>query len=55
MLRAGYAWHYSHYDKSPDYAAAESEARSAKRGLWSAPHPINPATFRKTKRNVKGK
>ena len=53
MLRAGYAWHYRRFDKSPAYAAAESEARAAKRGLWSDPHPINPADFRKTKRNRK--
>ena len=55
MLKAGYAWHYKHYDKSPDYAAAESEARAAKRGLWSDPHPINPYDFRKTKRERKGR
>ena len=47
MIRAGYAWHYRRFDKSPSYAAAESEARSAKRGLWSDPHPINPAEFRR--------
>ena len=42
MLEAGYAWHYKHYDKSPGYAAAGSEARAAKRGLWSAPPPHQP-------------
>ena len=30
--------------------AAESEARSAKRGLWQDTKPINPHDFRKTKR-----
>ena len=47
MLKAGYAWHYKHYDKSPDYAAAESEARAAKRGLWASETSINPYQWRK--------
>ena len=51
MLKPGCACHYKHFDNSPDYAAAGSEARAAKRGLWSAPHPINPYDFRKAKRN----
>ena len=51
MLKPGCACHYTHFDNSPDYAAAGSEARAAKRGLWSAPHPINPYDFRKAKRN----
>ena len=55
MLKAGFAWHYKHYDKNPDYAAAEDDARAAKRGLWSDPHPINPYDFRKAKRERKGK
>lgn len=25
MLSAGYAWHYVHFDKSPEYAAAEKK------------------------------
>ena len=51
MLKPGCACHYKHYDKNPDYAAAEVEARAARRGLWSDPHPINPYDFRKAKRN----
>jgi len=46
MIRAGLAWHYKRYDKNPAYAAAESEARSAKRGLWSDPNPTPPEQFR---------
>ena len=30
--------------------AAELDARTAKRGLWSSPSPINPYTWRKSKR-----
>lgn len=54
MIRAGLAWHYKRYDKNPAYAAAESEARSAKRGLWSDPNPTPPEQFRKAKREKKG-
>ena len=46
MLRDGYAWHYKRFDSNPTYAAAESEARAARRGLWSDPHPIPPEQFR---------
>ena len=52
MVHDGYAWHYSHFDKSPSYAAAEREARSARRGLWAAPYPINPYQWRKSERET---
>lgn len=47
MLSAGYAWHYVHFDKSPEYAAAENKARSAGVGLWSDRSPVQPWEFRK--------
>ena len=50
MVRDGCAWHYKHFDKTPAYADAEREARTAKRGLWAAPDPINPHQWRKAKR-----
>ena len=50
MVKDGCAWHYSHFDKTPAYAAAEREARTAKRGLWAADNPINPHQWRKSKR-----
>ena len=46
MIRAGLAWHYKRYDKNPAYAAAENEARAARRGLWSEANPIPPEEFR---------
>ena len=52
MLKAGYAWHYKYYDSNPEYAAAESAARIARRGLWQDPHPVNPYEYRKAKRGV---
>ena len=50
MVRDGCAWHYSHFDKTPAYAAAERDARVAKRGLWASPSPVNPYLWRKGKR-----
>ena len=48
MIRSGYAWHYSHFDNTPEYARAEKEAREAHRGLWADPHPMNPYEYRRT-------
>ena len=53
MLKAGYAWHYKHYDSTPAYAAAESEAKTNKVGLWQDTHPTNPYEFRSAKRSGK--
>lgn len=49
MLRAGFAWHYKRYDKSPEYAAAELEARQNRRGLWVDSNPTPPEQFRHRK------
>ncbi len=46
MIEDGYAWHYSHFDNTPEYAAAEKAAREAKKGLWVDPNPIYPYKFR---------
>ena len=46
MLRDGFAWHYKRFDTNPVYAAAESEARAARRGLWVDPNPVPPEEFR---------
>ena len=46
MLRAGLAHHYKRYDKNPAYAAAETEARQNRRGLWQDKNPIPPEEFR---------
>ena len=52
MLRDGYAHHYKRFDSNPVYAAAESEARATRRGLWQDTHPINPHAFRQAKRGA---
>ena len=46
MVRDGYAHHYKRFDRSPAYAAAETEARQNRRGLWSDPNPISPEDYR---------
>ena len=51
MLKAGFAWHYKKYDSNPTYAKAESEARSARRGLWQDKNPTPPEAFRKRATN----
>lgn len=56
LLEGGWAWHYIAYasEQSPTdrkrYAEAEQDARAARRGLWSAPHPTAPWVFRGTQR-----
>lgn len=58
QVKAGLAWHYKYYqdEQSPDdrrlYAEAETEARSAGRGLWADPAPIPPWDYRRGKRAV---
>ena len=52
QIKAGLAWHYKAYEKEQPaedrvtYAAAESEARAAKRGLWQDPNPTPPGEWR---------
>ena len=50
MVETGNAWHYSYYDKTPAYAAAEVAAREARKGLWADEGPINPYRWRKGER-----
>lgn len=52
QLRAGLAWYFRRYEADvapenrPLYAAAEAEAKSARRGLWQDATPTAPWTFR---------
>jgi endonuclease YncB( thermonuclease family) len=53
QVKAGMAWHYKEYQREQTpadrdlYAKAEDEARSARRGLWRDPDPVEPSAFRK--------
>ena len=46
MVRDGLAHHYKRFDNSPAYAAAETEARQKRRGLWADDNPISPEDYR---------
>lgn len=50
MLKTGLAWHYKQYDKNPEYARLEQEAKQNRRGLWIEKNPIPPWVYRKTKK-----
>ena len=51
MVKAGMAWHYAYYDKTPAYIEAEKKARASKVGLWIDPEPISPYEFRKSRKS----
>ena len=53
MVKDGLAWHYKQFDNTQSYAAAETAAREAKRGLWKDPAPIPPFMFRRTKNRLR--
>lgn len=46
QIRRGMAWVYVQYAKDHNLAVLESEARSAKRGLWESPGPMPPWEWR---------
>lgn len=50
LARAGMAWHFVRYSSDKALAAAESQARAAKRGLWADPSPVPPWDWRKDRR-----
>ncbi|CAL9128811.1 unnamed protein product [Musa acuminata var. zebrina] len=52
MLKGGFAWHYATYDKRPEFARWQKEARAARRGLWASSHPEKPWEWRKKMRNA---
>ena len=47
MVATGNAWHYAHFDQTPEYAEAEKSARAARLGLWAGESPISPYDFRR--------
>lgn len=50
MLQAGYAWHYSQYNKDQSLARAEAKAREEQKGLWQNKNPLAPWTVRAYRR-----
>jgi endonuclease YncB( thermonuclease family) len=49
LVKGGWCWRYTTYDKKSEYAAAQAEARAARRGLWADSEPIPPWEFRRRK------
>ena len=47
LIDSGLAWHYKKYSDSEYLADLETEAKKAKRGLWSDQDPIPPWDWRK--------
>jgi endonuclease YncB( thermonuclease family) len=47
QVRQGYAWHYTRYSSDRQLAAAEREARAARRGLWADGSPRPPWELRR--------
>lgn len=54
LLSLGLAWHDRRFapDRA-DYAAAEAEARAARRGLWSEDSPVAPWEWRQRRKKEK--
>jgi micrococcal nuclease len=49
LLEAGLAWHYKTYDKNPEWARMEQEARTKRKGLWVQSNAIPPWEYRRMK------
>jgi micrococcal nuclease len=52
LVKAGFAWHFTKYSRSPVLAAAERKARATKLGLWQNATPMAPWDFRKRKKKT---
>uniref|UniRef100_A0A453HS97 TNase-like domain-containing protein n=1 Tax=Aegilops tauschii subsp. strangulata TaxID=200361 RepID=A0A453HS97_AEGTS len=54
MLKNGHAWHFTTYDKRPEFAKWEREARAAQRGLFASLNPEKPWDWRREQRSGGG-
>lgn len=53
LVKSGFAWWYKQFSPHDEVLnRLEAEARQAKIGLWSQPHPEPPWLFRKEKKRV---
>jgi micrococcal nuclease len=50
LIKQGMAWHFKKYNKDPELAKLEIEARKAKVGLWAPENAIAPWNWRKIKK-----
>lgn len=51
MIKAGWAWHFTKYNKDSDLAALQRTARLRRLGLWADPNPVPPWDYRKSRRS----
>ena len=49
LIRGGFAWHYRQYSNDARYAAAQDDARRARRGLWQDARPTAPWEYRQAR------
>jgi endonuclease YncB( thermonuclease family) len=49
LLLQGMAWHFTRYDKNPDWARLQQQAKTAKAGLWADNNPTPPWEWRKNR------
>lgn len=47
LVSSGYAWCYRKYSKNSELLQEESDAKSARRGLWAEPQPTPPWEYRR--------
>ncbi|WVZ54926.1 hypothetical protein U9M48_005660 [Paspalum notatum var. saurae] len=52
MLKSGHVWHFKNYDKRPEFAQWEREARAARRGLFASENPEKPWHWRRDQRSA---
>lgn len=52
MLGSGAAWHYTQYNQSEQYAAAEKSAREHRLGLWAVDNPQPPWEWRREEKRA---
>lgn len=53
MISEGMAWHYLKYSEDKTLSRLESEARAARKGLWSDTSPVAPWFYRQQQRKPK--
>ncbi len=53
LLKYGYAWHYTKYDKNPSWKKMQDEACRQKLGLWKQPNAKAPWDWRKERKKKK--
>lgn len=53
LVAEGMVWHYERFDNDPRLAAAQREARAAKRGLWAGKAPTPPWEWRASEKDRK--